>query len=91
MVGGGPSGLSAALAARRAGAEVILMERWVLSFQRLKKNYLMTIHHKIWLLWWLYHHRGHGDPGLVQVRDILAARRKCGEKTINEGKQTGLS
>ena len=37
MVGGGPSGLSAALAARRAGAEVILMERWVLSFQSLKK------------------------------------------------------
>ena len=31
VVGGGPSGLSAALAARRAGAEVILMERWVLS------------------------------------------------------------
>ena len=27
VVGGGPSGLSAALAARRAGAEVILMER----------------------------------------------------------------
>ena len=28
MVGGGPSGLSAALAARRAGADVILMERF---------------------------------------------------------------
>merc|ERR1712088_1148253 len=28
VVGGGPSGLSAALAARRAGAEVILMERF---------------------------------------------------------------
>ena len=46
MVGGGPSGLSAALAARRAGAEVILMERWVLSFRRLKQNHLVTIHHK---------------------------------------------
>jgi len=31
VVGGGPSGLSAALAARRAGAEVILMERYVSS------------------------------------------------------------
>ena len=30
VVGGGPSGLSAALAARRAGAEVILMERLVI-------------------------------------------------------------
>ena len=29
VVGGGPSGLSAALAARRAGADVILMERLV--------------------------------------------------------------
>ena len=28
VVGGGPSGLSAALAARRAGADVILMERF---------------------------------------------------------------
>ena len=46
MVGGGPSGLSAALAARRAGAEVILMERWVLSLSTSEKNYLMTIHHK---------------------------------------------
>ena len=46
MVGGGPSGLSAALAARRAGAEVILMERWALSFRCLKKKYLVTIHHK---------------------------------------------
>ena len=31
VVGGGPSGLSAALAARRAGADVILMERWVVA------------------------------------------------------------
>ena len=37
MVGGGPSGLSAALAARRAGAEVILMERWVLYLSRYEK------------------------------------------------------
>jgi flavin-dependent dehydrogenase len=28
VVGGGPSGLSAALGARRAGADVILMERF---------------------------------------------------------------
>ena len=28
VVGGGPSGLSAALAARRAGADVILMDRF---------------------------------------------------------------
>ncbi len=28
MVGGGPSGLAAALGARRAGADVILMERF---------------------------------------------------------------
>ena len=46
MVGGGPSGLSAALAARRAGAEVILMERWVLSISTYDKNYLVMMHLK---------------------------------------------
>ena len=37
VVGGGPSGLSAALAARRAGAEVILMERSVSNYSSLFK------------------------------------------------------
>ena len=41
MVGGGPSGLSAALAARRAGAEVILMERWVLFLSTSEKKIVM--------------------------------------------------
>ena len=52
-------------------------------FRRLKKTILWRFTTKIWLLWWLYHHRWHGDPGLVQVSHILTARHKCGEKTSN--------